>query len=218
MMDLYKILGVPKNATKDEVKRAYRRKAKVHHPDAGGDPKNFKALVTAYTILFDEEKRRRYDDGESPESITKATMTEDQEIMTIVMSLFVQLVPNCNPKKDNVPKMMANQIAQNIAQIEEQIKAGPKVIQKFDEVLKRLKVKKDDEENPFVGAAERGKSETQKRIDDLKRQKRLGQKAAEYLEAFDYQVDKMKQAIVEIRIGGVKMEGVTFGDITFDTE
>src|SRR3989442_876927 len=64
--DYYERLGVPRGATKDEIKRAYRRLAKKHHPDLNKDnPKaaeeKFKQISEAYEVLADDEKRRIYD-------------------------------------------------------------------------------------------------------------------------------------------------------------
>lgn len=63
--DLYKTLGVDKKASADEIKKAFRRKARQYHPDVKPDDKasekKFKEINEAYEILGDEKKRREYD-------------------------------------------------------------------------------------------------------------------------------------------------------------
>ncbi len=59
--DYYKLLGVEKSASADEIKRAFRKKAHEHHPDKGGDQEHFKKINEAYQTLSDSEKRRQYD-------------------------------------------------------------------------------------------------------------------------------------------------------------
>jgi len=74
--DYYKILGVDKNANDEEVKKAYRKRAMIHHPDrhSGGTEQEkkdhehkFKEVGEAYAVLSDEKKRRMYDSGQDLE-------------------------------------------------------------------------------------------------------------------------------------------------------
>ncbi len=53
----YELLEVPEDASLEDIKAAYYQKAKIHHPDAGGQVENFIALKTAYQILSDTDKR-----------------------------------------------------------------------------------------------------------------------------------------------------------------
>lgn len=60
--DYYEVLGVSKNASADEIKKAFRKQAVQHHPDKeGGDETKFKEINEAYEVLKDQQKRQRYD-------------------------------------------------------------------------------------------------------------------------------------------------------------
>ena len=61
MKDYYQILGVQKNASQEEIKKAYYKLAHRYHPDKGGDEKKFKEINEAYQVLSDKEKRAQYD-------------------------------------------------------------------------------------------------------------------------------------------------------------
>jgi DnaJ family protein A protein 2 len=60
-MSHYETLGVDRNASTDEIKKAYRKLAMKNHPDKGGDSEKFKQISEAYEVLSNDEKRESYD-------------------------------------------------------------------------------------------------------------------------------------------------------------
>jgi len=68
MRDPYEVLGVSRNASETEIKKAFRILAKRYHPDAkGGDKKRFQEIGAAYEVVGDKEKRAKYDAGQIDE-------------------------------------------------------------------------------------------------------------------------------------------------------
>jgi len=61
MEDYYQILGVPEDASEEQIKKRFRELAKIYHPDRGGDPEKFKQILKAYTTLSNKKSREEYD-------------------------------------------------------------------------------------------------------------------------------------------------------------
>lgn len=90
---LYDVLGITKDATEIDVKKSYRKLAKQHHPDKGGDKTKFESISQAYDILSDSEKRQMYD---------QFGVTDEQAIPNTSGGLFDFLRPQRNPRTDNI--------------------------------------------------------------------------------------------------------------------
>lgn len=67
MRDPYEVLSVPRGASEADIKKAFRKLAKTHHPDRSKDPKakeKFSEISSAYDLLSDAQKRAQFDRGE----------------------------------------------------------------------------------------------------------------------------------------------------------
>lgn len=86
-MNPYETLGVEKDADEDTIKKAYRGKAKAHHPDAGGEREEFEKVSRAYMVLSNPKARQRYDEtGE----IKTDKLNDDQQRAWAIISQFLE--------------------------------------------------------------------------------------------------------------------------------
>jgi DnaJ family protein A protein 2 len=65
---MYDVLGLTKDASTSDIKKAYHKLAREHHPDKGGDPEKFKKVQEAYEILSDPQKRENFDRFGTPDA------------------------------------------------------------------------------------------------------------------------------------------------------
>lgn len=95
-MDLYECLGIPPNASADEIKRAYRTLAMKYHPDAGGDADIFNTVLHAYKILSNPVKRRQYDRGDRSFHRDDVNIRSMQQLCLIFSSVLDKHMSDLN--------------------------------------------------------------------------------------------------------------------------
>ncbi len=149
--DLYEILGVKKNSSEKEIKKAYRKKAKEVHPDVKADSNNeFIDLAKAYKILSDPIRKDNYDrlGYDDPEMLN-----QDKLAISIIENLFSQFLSQNESLFDteDIFRFISNMIKKKTAQLHnEKIKFENKI--KFlKKVKSRIKFKKNNtEKNNFI--------------------------------------------------------------------
>jgi DnaJ-class molecular chaperone len=79
-MDYYSILGVPRNASEQEIRKAYKKQSMQHHPDRGGNEEQFKKVNEAYSTLKDPQKRAAYDNPQPQYNFNTSNMGGFEDI------------------------------------------------------------------------------------------------------------------------------------------
>lgn len=144
--DPYKVLGVEKNATDEEIYHAYKKAARTAHPDGGGSTDEFDKIKQACLILLDPEKRRRFDqdgilDKNDPDNNTAVAM--QRITMFFVQSIQATLSAPQNLQLNQLDLIQgANAFFDlEIQNCHKRIYEVERQIKQFEKVLKRLKTK-----------------------------------------------------------------------------
>ena len=149
MIDLYKLLGLKRGASKAEVRKAYRRKAKVSHPDKGGSAEAFSALATAHDVLSDERRRERYDaTGEivaaKPDNADVAAI----EIIAQKLGLIIHSEHDVSAL--GIGEMIEQAICEDIARRQAGIADHNRAIERAARLRARVKRKADGADNTLA--------------------------------------------------------------------
>jgi DnaJ-class molecular chaperone len=101
-MDHYTKLGIAQNANPEEIKKAYRKLASTHHPDKGGDTKQFQEIEEAYRILSNPETKAQYDNSRRVNHNPFNEMFQDFGVFTGVNSphdIFQHIFKQANQRQ-----------------------------------------------------------------------------------------------------------------------
>lgn len=189
-MNLYEILNIKKTDKKDKIKAAHRKKAQESHPDHGGKAEDFRLITIAYKILSDDEKRARYDAGESVESITQAVLTDEQKAQNILAQIFAGIIVNVNTDNVDLVQAMKDSINSMLAGLEMMLRNKNADKKKFEAVIKRMKTKKNH--NLFKSLAEEQIKAIDQAIKKMESENGDLNIALKHLDDFSYEFEQVQ--------------------------
>jgi DnaJ-class molecular chaperone len=191
---LYDYLEIGKDANHESIKKAFRKKAKQTHHDKGGNQEEFRAMIMAYNILSDEEKRKRYDQGENPDVIC-SNNGHEQQVRGFVLSIFNLLIDQNN--FDLLHNDLFEIIRQNIrlnkqTDFTEQGKHRDN-IKRYENILKRIKKTDKDKSELFTNILTDKISYSNGMVVQIGQHIKLCDDALEYLNGCEYETDSVQR-------------------------
>lgn len=181
---LYDDLGVPKTASREEIKRAYRKSAQKLHPDRpGGNAEKFHQITRAYEILYDDGRRAYYD-----EHGKDGLQDRRGHLMQRLAQLFMQLIEQEDVDHADIITLMREALKNGKQKTQQAIRDQEKRIPKYESAKKRLK-KKSSGDNLFVQMLDGQISMIKRTLENGKDELAKQDEMLEILKEYQYQAD-----------------------------
>lgn len=211
-MDLYSELGIPRDASPEEIKAAHRRAVKKHHPDAGGDKAKFQKIQLAFDTLKDEARRRRYDEtgdafGPTPPDPAIEALGSILESMVTEM-----LGDGVSIETQDMRQILIKAVRDNISGVAQEQARYERQLKKAGQLMKRWKRKKRAKGPDLIGdTLRRQERDLKEHITRMKDAIKVWNRAMHLLDSYEYEVD-------EVPLGGAKPRSWPIGGFVTSTE
>lgn len=196
-MTLYDDLGVPKDASPDEIKKAHRRGVKKHHPDTGGDREQFDKVQRAFVVLYDPARREKYDrTGETEQQPDN----ELAKVSELIMQAFDKAVQNNLDRFEYVDLADSTRIIlrDSLRHHEKKIQETTVGLEALEKILRRVKYK--GKKHDIIGNVLRQRIQsTRQGLDQMTRDKKMVEAAILYAKSFAYSFDQATYAQAGLR-------------------
>jgi curved DNA-binding protein CbpA len=193
MIDLYQLLGIKRAATREEIRKAYRRKAKVSHPDSGGAVEAFKALATAHDVLSDERRRERYDATGEIET-ARPDNVDGSAIEVIAQKLGLLIHAEQDLTAIDIDAVLAQTIRDDIGLRQTGIANQKRAIERAAALRARVKRKGAGEDNALARVLDWHESAAKDSVRKNEDAVRSMERALEILELYSFAEDRVAKA------------------------
>lgn len=139
MKSLYDILGVDKKASPEQIKKAYRKKAKENHTDKGGEHEKMIEVSLSYNVLGNADKRKRYDETGKVDN-----NSFDEKFMGFINDVFIKLVDNREVEHTDMISEFDLCVDKMLEEFDNRQKVQQERKRRFHEVLVRMNSDKQD--------------------------------------------------------------------------
>jgi curved DNA-binding protein CbpA len=185
MSDLYADLGLARDASPDDIKKAYRSLAQKLHPDKdGGDKDKFQRVQAAYDILSDPEKRQRYDTTGK----TKEGPSIEDEALSGMIQIVQQVIDGVEVEHRNIIHVTRDHTIKLKGKVIAEKNDFSKRIKKREQVVKRL-TRKAGEPNLIILAMQNAIVDLRKQHDRCERNEKVFECILRMLSDYEYRTD-----------------------------
>jgi hypothetical protein len=217
-MDLnpYDELGVARDATEADVRKAYRKKAKSTHPDSGGDPAEWSRVCTSLAVLTDPKKRKTFDDTgrieeDRPDNDRAAALQIIEMHMGTICNDFIQsgFLPERDPRRMDVIKVIRHEVTSEIAEAKVGIKGGEKVVAFMRDMAKRFtqaKMAAAGEPDPIGRGLELQIRNAEEQIAGIRANVRQRELVLTILDGYRFEMDRPRD---EARARSIRLQRVS---------
>lgn len=190
--DIYKFFKIKKESSLEEIKFAYRKKAKENHPDLGGERRDFEKANKYYKILINSEARQIYDKTGKIDQ-NKVDLNEH---LSILMKIFEEVICDIRDyKTENVFNKMHKIIILKISECEKKIKICKDSNDNIKEIIKRIKCKNG--KNVFLILLEEKLNINKQALIELNKKIEIFNKSKKFLKNFNYKTDSRMESAFE---------------------
>jgi hypothetical protein len=206
-MNPYDVLGLPADASKFDVRNAYRQAAKKHHPDAGGDPEAFRDVTLAHDVLTDDLRRARFDEtGQIDEKEADNHDAEATKRFLIVVSNALDRAQDMARQRNkpafcfDVLGLAKIELIEHIDGVRKQIKATKKKLAMNEDAARRFA--RTDGKSDIVGAMlNRNMTAFKATIENCEREITMTEAALEIFEGYTFTKDPDPQPEFKTSLG-----------------
>lgn len=197
----YEELGIDRGATEDEIRWAYRKAAKLAHPDAGGTAEAFDKIATSLAVLTDPARRKTFDetgriDGGQPDNDRAAALQVVERHVADLVNAFINT--GMDPAKDipdprtlDVPAEIVRRIEGEIRMAEQGLEGGARIVAYLKDLGARFEPKADvglpeGEEDPIARGFKRQVEQNERQLANLRKSIEVHRLAIEIARGYSF--------------------------------